>query len=94
MVYILLFFLEENGLFSGLNRLLDWVGPEKYENRSTLNIVDGLKLLAKGKINLIWRRLAYPKKRPSKKFLKSFREKNKWDYKLFTELRERNLNKF
>lgn len=82
--------LEKNMAFSKLIKLLGWKEKKIIANQSKMNINLATKYLAKGKINLLFRRIVLPKKYPDNGFKNYFKKSNRWDYKLYNEAKKFN----
>lgn len=71
--------------FSSLSKTLNWECPTIEKNKSGTNIRTYIRLLVKGQFKSIFMRLTFPKKSPSSDFCEEYKEKNIFDYKIFTD---------
>lgn len=85
--------LKTKNPFSEFNRLLGWsINKKIYVNRTTMDWPLFAKLLIKGHIHQLQRRLVNPRKEPDEDYRRYFREQNQWDYKLYQEAKMRLSN--
>jgi len=77
--------LKENDPFADISKVLGWTENVIHVNHNAMDFILLLKLIAKGKIHQLWRRLIQPRKEPNEDFLRFFKEMNQWDYKLYRE---------
>jgi hypothetical protein len=81
--------LDEKDPFAEFHRLLGWSISEVTVNRTVMDWSLFGKLLIKGHLHQLLRRLANPRKEPSEDYRRHFREQNQWDYRLYQEARKK-----
>ena len=74
--------------FEHVKSAFGWEGGGTHANRTNLGVIALSKHLLTGKFRLLWRRFAYPKKKPSNEFIDHFKDENAWDYGLMEEARK------
>ena len=80
--------LENNNPFSEIYEILAWVKKDIKANQTRLYVTSAVKLLAKGKIKFLLRRITHPRRKPDENFTAMFKEQNFWDYKLYKTIKE------
>lgn len=71
--------------FKGLCERLAWRVSQTHVNRTSSSLPDFLRMLLKGQLGLIWRRISNPRRNPDAEFVRHFQELNQWDYRLMDE---------
>lgn len=84
--------LEKTNPFAELFEVLHWKDKELKENQTRLNIQNMVKSVARGRIRLLSRRVLHPRKEPSEEFMRTFKEENNWDYRLYEKLKLKALS--
>lgn len=77
--------LGEKDAFQNLQTCLEWTRDLDNQQQNKSNHLNRrvIKLILKGRIDLIWRRLTHRKQAPNPTFLHLFQEENQWDLGLY-----------
>lgn len=87
--------LESDRNFAKLKQALNWSTDvqARHQNKSSQLNRRVLKLILKGRFDLLWRRFSHPRTQPNQDFLALFEQGNYWDQQLYQGLKEGTLVK-
>jgi hypothetical protein len=79
--------LEQDDPFAGICHTVGWAKRREHANRTAFRPREAIRLVVRGRLNLLLRRMTHPMRRPDEGFVRLFREKNGWDLELYRHMK-------